>query len=75
MLDLQDAENNWAFDIFGFAAATPGYSLSLMCCHLVRRGGLITALALDEPKFCAYARRIEAGYDATNPYHNRSAFA
>ncbi len=27
---------------------------------------------MDEGKFCAYARRIEAGYNSTNPYHNRS---
>lgn len=68
---LQDAENNWAFDIFGFADATPGYSLSLLFCHLVRSSGLQSMV--DEPKLVHYARRIERGYDAANPYHNRSS--
>lgn len=71
VLLLQDAENNWAFDIFGFADATPGYSLSLLFCHLIRSSGLHTMV--DEPKLGKYARRIERGYDAANPYHNRSS--
>lgn len=68
---LQDAENNWAFDIFGYADATPGYSLSLLFCHLVKSSGLQSMV--DEPKLANYARRIERGYDAANPYHNRSS--
>ena len=66
----QDAENNWAFDIFGFADATPGYSLSLLFCHLVKRTGLCQELAVDEARLGKYARRIERGYEAANPYHN-----
>ena len=45
---MQDAENSWAFDIFGFADATPGYSLSLLFCHLVQRSGLCKELLVDE---------------------------
>jgi len=70
---LQDAENNWGFDIFGFADATPGYSLSLLYCHFIKRAGLMQGL--EEVKFIKYARRIEKGYIAANPYHNRSAKA
>lgn len=66
----QDAENSWAFDIFGFADATPGYSLSLLFCHLVKRTGLSEKLFIDEIRLNKFARRIERGYDATNPYHN-----
>jgi len=69
---LQDADNNWAFDIFGYSDATPGYSLSLLVWHFVKGAGLIKEMSIDEGKFCAFARRIEAGYNPTNPYHNRS---
>ena len=67
---MQDAENSWAFDIFGFADATPGYSLSLLFCHLVQRSGLCKELHVDEPKLSNFARRIEKGCNAANPYHN-----
>ena len=67
---MQDAENSWAFDIFGFADATPGYSLSLLFCHLVKRSGLCRELLVDEAKLSKFARRIEKGYNAANPYHN-----
>ena len=67
---MQDAENSWAFDIFGFADATPGYSLSLIFCHLVKRSGLCEELMVDGAKLGKYARRIERGYNAANPYHN-----
>jgi len=69
---LQDADNNWAFDIFGYSDATPGYSLSLLVWHFVTRAGLMKDLSIDEARFCAFARRIEAGYNPSNPYHNRS---
>ncbi len=69
---MQDADNNWAFDIFGYSDATPGYSLSLLVWHFVKGAGLIKEMSIDEGKFCAFARRIEAGYNPTNPYHNRS---
>ncbi|KAL0050499.1 hypothetical protein WJX82_000833 [Trebouxia sp. C0006] len=67
---LQDADNNWAFDIFGYSDATPGYSLSLLVWHFVKQAGLIKEMSIDEGKFCAFARKIEAGYNPTNPYHN-----
>ena len=69
---MQDADNNWAFDIFGYSEATPGYSLSLLVWHFVKQAGLIKEMSIDEGKFCAFARRIEAGYNPSNPYHNRS---
>lgn len=69
---MQDADNNWAFDIFGYSDATPGYSLSLLVWHFVKQAGLIKEMSIDEGKFCAFARKIEAGYNPTNPYHNRS---
>lgn len=43
--------------------------------HLSKSVGLLKALALDELKLCNFLRRMEAGYDPTNPYHNRSAAA
>ena len=71
---MQDAESNWAFDIFGFADATPGCSLSLLFCHLVKQSGLVQELMIEEAKLVKFARRIEKGYDSANPYHNRSGF-
>ena len=68
---VQDAENNWQFDIFGFAEATPGNSLSMLVFHLVKSTGLISDCDLNETKLVACLRKIENGYDAANPYHNR----
>ena len=73
MLDLQDAENNWQFDVFAFAEATPGTTLSLLTFHLLKHAGapISDGGQLTEAKLCRYLQRIEAGYDSTNPYHNR----
>lgn len=68
---VQDAENNWQFDIFGFAEATKGTTLSLLFHHLMKQSGFIQEFHLDETKLCRYAQKIESGYDANNPYHNR----
>ena len=68
---LQDAENNWQFDIFGFAEATKGTTLSLLFYHFMKQSGIIQEFHLDEVKLCKYAQKIESGYDANNPYHNR----
>ena len=67
----QDAENNWQFDIFGFADATPGQTLSMLTFHLYRQAGLIQDFNLDEQKLCRFLQKIESGYRAENPYHNR----
>ena len=71
ILLLQDAENNWQFDIFGFAEATKGATLSLLFCHFMKQSGIIQEFQLDGTKLCQYAQKIESGYDANNPYHNR----
>ena len=67
----QDAENNWHFDIFAFADATPGTTLSMLTFHLYKRAGLIRHFKLDELKLCNFLQKIESGYKADNPYHNR----
>ena len=68
---LQDAERNWQFDIFQFADATPGETLSMLSYHMFKQSGLIEELHLDEHKMVCCLQRIEAGYDISNPYHNR----
>ena len=68
---MQDAENNWQFDIFGFAEATKGFTLSLLYHHLMKQTGIIQELRLDETNMYKYVLKIESGYDANNPYHNR----
>ena len=75
MLSLQDAESNWQFDIFGFAEACSGASLSMLGFHLYKQAGMIRDFKLDEQKLCNWLQRIESGYDANNPYHNRCAFS
>ena len=67
---LQDAGTNWQFDIFALADATPGNTLSLLAFHLFVQAGHIEKFQLNEGKLCRYLRRIEQGYDASNPYHN-----
>lgn len=68
---MQDASNQWQFDILGFAEATPGYTLSLLGYHMLKSQGFISEFNVDEDKLCMYLRRIEAGYDNSIPYHNR----
>ena len=68
---MQDAENNWHFDIFEFADATLGCSLSMLTLHVFKQSGLVKECGLDEAKLQAYLRKIEKGYDPNNPYHNR----
>ena len=67
---MQDAENNWQFDVFAFSEAAPRNTLCLLTCHLYKRAGLIDDFGLDPEKLCRYFQRIEAGYTAANNYHN-----
>lgn len=68
---MQDAESNWQFDIFAYAEATPGTSLSMLTFHLLKTTGLVKEFDLIETKLVTCLRRVEAGYDPVNPYHNR----
>jgi len=68
---LQDAENNWQFDIFAFAEATPGTTLSVLTFHLYKQASLISHFQMDERKLCKFLQKVESGYSAENPYHNR----
>ena len=70
---LQDAESNWQFDIFAFADAAPGATLSMLTFHLYKQAGLIRDFHLDEQKLCNFLQKIESGYSINNPYHNRKA--
>ena len=68
---LQTAENSWQFDIFAFAEATPGHTLSLLYFHLVKQSGVLAAMAYDETKLCNFLQKMDKGYDPSVPYHNR----
>lgn len=70
LMSMQDAESNWQFDIFGYADATTGNSLSMLGFHLFRTTGLVQEFQLNETKLAACLRKIESGYNPTNPYHN-----
>ncbi|DBA94754.1 TPA: hypothetical protein ACH3X1_002302 [Trebouxia sp. C0004] len=67
---LQEAEQSWRFDIFGFTEATPGNTLAMLTFHLVRRAGFVQLYKLDEVKLCRVLQALEAGYQRDNPYHN-----
>lgn len=67
---VQDAENNWHFDIFGFADATPNTSLSMMVFFLMTRLGALSKFGLREARLRNYLQTLEAGYKE-QPYHNR----
>ena len=68
---LQDACTNWQFDIFAFAEECKGKSLSVLGFHLYKQGGLIKEFKLDDAKFINFLQKVESGYNAVNPYHNR----
>ncbi|KAL3147885.1 putative 3',5'-cyclic phosphodiesterase pde-3, variant 2 [Trebouxia sp. C0010 RCD-2024] len=67
---LQDAGSNWQFDIFSFAEATPGHTLSLLAVHCTQQSGLAQHFQIILPNLWNWVQRIESGYDANNPYHN-----
>ena len=56
-----------------FAEAAPGKTLSLLAWHYYKQAGLIDAFGLDPEKLYRYLSKIETGYNAANPYHNRYA--
>lgn len=68
---MQDACTNWQFDIFAFAEECKGNSLSMLGFHLYKQGGLIKEFKLDEVKLISFLQKVESGYNAGNPYHNR----
>ncbi|DBB14759.1 TPA: hypothetical protein ACH3X3_004373 [Trebouxia sp. C0006] len=67
---LLDAENNWQFDVFAFAEATPGVTLALLTFHFYKISGCISHFGLDPVKLWRYLQRVESGYQMQNPYHN-----
>jgi len=66
---MQDAENNWHFDIFGFAEATQGQTLSMMAFYLMKRAGATAKFGMHEDSLCNYLQALEKGYNPL-PYHN-----
>lgn len=66
---LQDAEHNWHFDIFSFADATEGHTLSVMTFYLMKRAGAMTKFGMHEASLCNYLQSLESGYNPL-PYHN-----
>ena len=71
---LQDAEQQWQFDIFALADQLPHTCLSLMAFYLLKRTGLIAEFHLNEQKLCRFLHRVDISY-LNCPYHNRWAKA
>lgn len=72
---MQDAGSSWQFDIFAFAEETPGNTLSLLAMHCFQQSGVLQHYKLCERHFWRWVQRIEIGYVASNPYHNRQVSA
>lgn len=70
-LYLQTADSSWQFDVFAFAEATPGHTLSVLFFYLVKQSGVLDGMYLDEGKLCNFLQKMDCGYDPLTPYHNR----
>lgn len=68
---LQTAATSWQFDVFAFAEATPGTTLSVLFFFLTKHSGVLQELYFDESKLCTFLKRMDQGYDPSNAYHNR----
>ena len=55
----------------GLQEQTPGNTLAMLAFHLLKRAGFSSNWHLDEAKLCNTLAVIEAGYQSSNPYHNR----
>ncbi|KAL3145886.1 putative 3',5'-cyclic phosphodiesterase pde-3 [Trebouxia sp. C0009 RCD-2024] len=67
---LQDAENNWHFDVFGFDEECKGKGLSVLAFHLYKQAGFIRDFKLYDVKLINFLQKAESGYSSANPYHN-----
>ena len=70
-LHLQTADSSWQFDVFAFAEATRGHTLSVLFFYLVKLSGVLDSMYLDEGKLCIFLQKMDHGYDPLTPYHNR----
>ena len=39
--------------------------------HLFKQAGMFNEFSVDQDKFWNFLQKIESGYKAKNPYHNR----
>ncbi|KAK9806640.1 hypothetical protein WJX73_003268 [Symbiochloris irregularis] len=67
---LQDIANNWDFDVFQLDRATNGHALSYLAFFLFKQRNLFERVKLDEVVFMDFLRKVELGYQQSNPYHN-----
>jgi hypothetical protein len=64
------ATSQHQFDAFSWAEETGGRPLSTLAFYILQKDHLITNLRLNSTKLVRFLHTIEAGYIATNPYHN-----
>ncbi|DBA66901.1 TPA: hypothetical protein ACH3X2_002024 [Trebouxia sp. C0005] len=72
---LHTADSSWQFDVFAFAEATPGHTLSVLFFYLVKQSGVLDGMYLDEGKLCNFLQKMDCGYDPLTPYHNSTHVA
>ena len=55
---MQDAEENWQFDVYAFAEAAPGKTLSLLAWHYHKQGGSLMLLAWTLTSCTSFCPRL-----------------
>eukprot|EP00931_Biecheleriopsis_adriatica_P082119 TRINITY_DN5550_c0_g1_i1.p1 TRINITY_DN5550_c0_g1~~TRINITY_DN5550_c0_g1_i1.p1 ORF type:complete len:832 (+),score=166.51 TRINITY_DN5550_c0_g1_i1:338-2497(+) len=69
---LEAAFESWEIDTLALDELTGGRVLSTLTFYLLEKHGLISHFGLDVTKLRHFLAAIEAGYPATNQYHNRA---
>eukprot|EP00013_Stygamoeba_regulata_P009218 CAMPEP_0177672262 /NCGR_PEP_ID=MMETSP0447-20121125/25225_1 /TAXON_ID=0 /ORGANISM="Stygamoeba regulata, Strain BSH-02190019" /LENGTH=1272 /DNA_ID=CAMNT_0019179873 /DNA_START=33 /DNA_END=3849 /DNA_ORIENTATION=- len=63
---------DWNFDIFEAAEMSDGSPLQILGYCIFRRHGLLSTFRIPEDKLRNFLRAVEAGYKASNAYHNNT---
>ncbi|EFJ40245.1 3'5'-cyclic nucleotide phosphodiesterase, partial [Volvox carteri f. nagariensis] len=62
--------DSWQFDTFNLQEVSGGHALSVLGFYLLQREGLLERFRAEPLRMARLLRTLEAGYPATNPYHN-----
>ncbi|GFR52553.1 hypothetical protein Agub_g15141 [Astrephomene gubernaculifera] len=67
---LLSISGEWQYDMWSLQQASGGHALSVMGFFLIQQAGLLERCHMEPLKLARLLRTIEAGYQASNPYHN-----
>ncbi|KAK9812325.1 hypothetical protein WJX73_002529 [Symbiochloris irregularis] len=68
---LMGATTSWSFDMVELDRATNGHCLSCYAFFLFQQSLKVAPLSYDLEQLASFLQAIEAGYQESNPYHNR----